>query len=414
MTDPASAELDRGVAVAGRGGSTEKARVAIVVTHPIQHFVPFYRGLSLQPDLDLCVFFGSRVGLDEYFDVEMNASFKWEMDLTSGYRHVFLPGAERIKSSSFFEMNNASVTRALKDFAPDVLVLYGYSTVMTLWTIAIALMRRTPILMISDSELLRGRAATVGGLKRWVLPWLARCVAGILTVGDNNEAYWASFGAPASKMFRTPFTIDEAVYRQVREERAARRQAVRASLGIAAEEVVFLTVGKLSKRKCPADVVAALRLARSAAPMRVMFAGDGDQRAELEREVGAAGLPVTILGFVNVNRLPDVYAAADVLVHPSASDPHPLVFSESACIGLPIISSDRVGAIGPTDVGRLGENALVYPFGDVERLAAIMSDLADDPGRRAEMGQASLRIFESQNLQASIGGLRAAVRSVLG
>src|SRR6201999_142811 len=132
---------------------------------PIQHFVPFYRGLSLQPDLDLCVFFGSRVGLDTYFDVEMNTTVKWDMDLTSGYRHVFLPGAERIKSSSFFEMNNASVVKALKDFAPDVVVLYGYSTLMTLWAIGSALLRRMPILLISDSELIRGRAPALGRLK---------------------------------------------------------------------------------------------------------------------------------------------------------------------------------------------------------------------------------------------------------
>ena len=148
--------------------------------------------------------------------------------------------------------------------------------------------------------------------------------------------------------------------------------------------------------------------------MRLVFAGDGDQRAALEREAADAGLPVTFLGFVNVDRLPDVYAAADVLVHASASDPHPLVFSESACIGLPIIASDRVGAVGPTDVARAGENTLVYPFGDVGALSEAMSALADDPKRRADMGRASTRIFESQDLAASVKGLRAAISAVLG
>jgi glycosyltransferase involved in cell wall biosynthesis len=405
---------DRADEIAGQTRSRAKPRVAIVATHPIQHFVPFYRALSLEPDLDLCVFFGSRIGLDEYFDAEMNASFKWEMDLTSGYRHVFLPDAGRIKSSSFFQMNNASVVRALTDYAPDIIVVYGYSNIMTLGVIAASIWRKTPILLISDSELLRDRAAALGRLKRMLLPELVKRVAGILTVGDNNEAYWASFGAPAAKMFRTPFTIDEAVYRGVRAGRAARRTAWRASCGIGPEDVVFLAVGKLSERKRPGDIVAALRQARSDTPMRLVFAGDGDQRAALERQVADGGLPVNFLGFVNVDRLPDVYAAADVLVHASASDPHPLVFSESACIGLPIIASDRIGAIGPTDIARVGENTLVFPFGDVGALAEAMSSLASDPNLRGEMGQASARIFESQDLAASVSGLRAAIGSVLG
>jgi glycosyltransferase involved in cell wall biosynthesis len=413
MTEP-TAEKDRASEVPGRSAPRAKPRVAVVATHPIQHFVPFYRALSLQPDLDLVVFFGSRIGLDEYFDAEMNASFKWEMDMTSGYHHVFLSNAGRIKSTSFFQMNNASVVRALKAFSPDLIIVYGYSNVMTLWAIAASIVRKTPILMISDSELLRGRAAALGRLKSLLLPELVKRVAAILTVGDNNEAYWASFGAPASKMFRSPFTIDEAAYRAVRDQRAARRVAWRRSAGIGPDEVLFLAVGKLSERKRPADIVAALRLARSSSPMRLVFAGDGDQRVALEREAAKANLPVTFLGFVNVDRLPDVYAAADVLVHASASDPHPLVFSESACIGLPIIASDRIGAIGPTDIARTGENTLVYPFGDVEALSEAMSQLATNPRRRAEMGQASMRIFESQDLAASIEGLRAAIRSVLG
>ena len=43
-------------------------RLAIVVTHPIQHFVPFYRALAADPGIDLHVLYGAPIGVKSYFD----------------------------------------------------------------------------------------------------------------------------------------------------------------------------------------------------------------------------------------------------------------------------------------------------------------------------------------------------------
>ena len=106
----------------------------------------------------------------------------------------------------------------------------------------------------------------------------------------------------------------------------------------------------------------------------------------LRTTVAAKKLPVTLLGFVNVDRLAEVYCAADILAHPSELDPHPLVLSEAACVGLPLLISDRVGAAGPTDIAREGENAVVYPCGDVRAL----TDAVLRFGRRAGDGRANV------------------------
>lgn len=391
-----------------------RLRIAIVATHPIQHFVPFYRALSLDPSLQVHVFFASRIGLDEYFDREMNVTVKWRMDLTSGYDHTFLPGADRIHESSFFKMNNLSLGAALDRFRPDAVVVYGYSNITALGTILGAILRRIPLLLISDSELLRERTTAIGWIKDRLLPILGASVFAVLTVGDRNEQYWTRFGVKPGRLFRTPFTIDETLYRDTQRQRDALRRAWRAEHAVGQDEVVFLAVGKLSNRKRQADVLAALRIAAKAGPLRVVLAGDGADRAALEAQAAEAGLPVTFLGFVNVDALPSVYAAADVLVHASSSDPHPLVFSEAACVGLPIIASDRIGAVGPTDIARVGENAVIYPVGDVERLAAAMTDLASDAALRAAMSEASLRIFDTQQASVSVNGLRTAARAAMG
>ncbi len=391
---------------------TDKWRLVILATHPIQHFVPLYRALQKEEALDLLVLYGSRIGLNSYFDREMNTRLSWAMDLTSGYTHAFLPEADRIKSSSFFALNNPSVARVLDKERPDALIVYGYSNLTVLRAILWASARHVPLLMISDSEVVHRRSSLKAAVKQVLLRLLAKRVGAFLTVGDNNESYWKCYGVPPEKMFRTPFTIDEDTYISARAQKEKIRDQWRQLHGIAQDEIVFLTVGKVSSRKRQKDLIDALVLARqiSDAAMRVVIAGDGFERRSIQMEVERLHLPVTMLGFVNVDELPKVYAACDVLVHTSARDPHPLVMSEAAAMGLPVIASDQVGAIGPTDILREGENALVFPVGDVAALAEKMVELGASAEKRNAMSHSSLRIFSSQDSDATKSGLFAALR----
>ena len=123
-------------------------------------------------------------------------------------------------------------------------------------------------------------------------------------------------------------------------------------------------------------------------------------------------MQAVLAGFVNVDQLPGYYCAADVLVHPSEHDPHPLVCSEAACIGLPMILSDRVGAAGPTDIARVGQNALVYPCGDVAALARAIAQLHGDDGLCQEMAARSLEIYTHCGLEVAARAVARAVAAV--
>lgn len=394
---------------------THRLRLAIVATHPIQHFVSFYRALSREADLKVHVLFGTSIGLNRYFDREMNTHVQWNMDLTSGYEHSFLPEADRITRTGFRSINNPTVWRHLSELAPDAVVVYGYASLTALRVMLWALVHGKPLLMISDSEPLHRRSLLVRSLKHMTLRPLAAAVAGFLTVGDNNEHYWTNYGVARRKMFRTPFSIDEASYLEARRNRSQVRAEWRQKHGISDGEIVFLSVGKLSERKRQGDMIRALGKARRTAsrPLRLVLAGDGDRRAELEAVARELSAPTTFLGFVNVDRLPAVYCAADVLVHAASTDAHPLVFSEGACVGLPIIVSDRVGAVGPSDIAQPGRNAAVFPACDVDGLADLMGQLAEDGTLRASMGAASIEVFGSQDMAASIAGLRRALAAII-
>ena len=389
-------------------------RIAILATHPIQHFVPFYRALARQQGFDTRVFYCSRIGVDTYFDREMNTSLQWNTDLTSGYEHVFLPEADSINQVSFRTINNPSIGDALSNFSPNVLVVYGYSNISVLRAIAWSLSRDVSVMMVADSALTHARPWYLDLAKKSLLPVILNRVAAFLTVGDSNEAYWRHYGISDDLFFRVPFTIDESTFLRARYERHFLSSLFRSEHGISKSDVVFLTVGKLSGRKRQCDAIDAIRiLARNGVTnVRLVVAGDGVERKILEENARIDQLPVIFLGFVNLNVLPAIYAAADVLVHPSEQDPHPLVCSEAACVGLPIIASDRVGAIGPTDIVRPGVNAMIHRVADVEGLADLMTKIATLDDLRRNLSAGAVEVFATQNLNTSLRGFRAAIASV--
>ena len=121
--------------------------------------------------------------------------------------------------------------------------------------------------------------------------------------------------------------------------------------------------------------------------MWAVFAGDGSLRATLEAHAERRGVSerLRFLGFVNQKGLPQVYAAADVLVLPSEHEPFGLVVNEAFCCGLPAIVSDACGAAG--DLVRDGETGFVISVGNVESLAGRLEVLAREPGLRRKLGE---------------------------
>src|SRR4051812_45313839 len=94
-------------------GGPRKARVAIVVSHPIQHFVPFYRALARQGEIDLRVFFASTFALKPSLDAGFNMMVQWDVDLLGGYEHEFFEGADEVKELTFRRIDNPRVGRKL-------------------------------------------------------------------------------------------------------------------------------------------------------------------------------------------------------------------------------------------------------------------------------------------------------------
>jgi spore coat protein SA len=100
----------------------------------------------------------------------------------------------------------------------------------------------------------------------------------------------------------------------------------------------------------------------------------------------AQHLPVRFLGFINQEKLPAYYAAADLFICPSQRpEAFGLVNLEAAAAGLPVIASDDWGireAIADQTSGLLISN-----YRDPSAFARAICDLLADPDRLQQLGK---------------------------
>lgn len=117
------------------------------------------------------------------------------------------------------------------------------------------------------------------------------------------------------------------------------RDAARARFGVAEHEFVVAWVGRFDAIK-RLDVVIRCAEIMSDRPCRFLLAGDGPDRASVERLIrtGSAGRRVTLLGWVENPY--EVLAAADAFVFPSRTEGRPNAVMQAMRAGLPIVASD--------------------------------------------------------------------------
>jgi len=158
------------------------------------------------------------------------------------------------------------------------------------------------------------------------------------------------------------------------------------------DEVVFLSVGRLQRRKGHDLVLKALaELRRSTAAIRYVIVGDGPHRQQLESDTAALGLG-DVVRFAGEARDEDLhfwYAAADVFVLPNRSDGvdfegFGIVFLEAAAAGLPVIGG-RSGGV-PEAVAE-GTTGLLVSGEDASELARAMAHYATSRDARRHSGE---------------------------
>ena len=150
----------------------------------------------------------------------------------------------------------------------------------------------------------------------------------------------------------------------------------------------IVTAGRLSEQKNHAMLISAVsRLTPMHPEICVDIYGEGQLRGSLQRQIDETGLKEKIYLHGNVSDLHHKIATADIFVMTSEFEGLSNALLEAMMLGVPCITTDYPGA----DEAILdGENGLVVPRGNTDKLAeAIIKILLDDK-LRAQLSQNAL------------------------
>jgi glycosyltransferase involved in cell wall biosynthesis len=334
---------------------------------------------------------------------------RWDVPLFDGYDSESLPMGERTARRPDLLLSK------IREFRPDaIVIMLSYLDPIALEVVAIARLLRIPILWRTDAnDVSKNRKPLKHAARAALLRAIYALSDGFLAIGKLNREHYLRHGASPRRIFRTPYNIDDELFERGRARWAPERRQLRASFGLDDDHFLFMFTGKFLRLKDPLAILRAAAIAREPNRVAVALIGTGelfDEAKKLASELlpGRHILP----GFVNQSALARYYVMADAAVLPSHADAWGLVVNEAQLFSLPVIASDKTGAV--PDLVIEDKTGYVFPAGDVSALADAMSDLMSNPEKAQRLGKNARELALTCSTAESCRGIVSAVRELRG
>ncbi|MBV6641976.1 MAG: glycosyltransferase family 4 protein [Cyclobacteriaceae bacterium] len=351
-------------------------KLAIVLTHPVQYYVPIFQMLSNRGKVHPKVFYTWSQWESENFDKDFKMSIRWDIPLFEGYEYEFVENiATHPGIYSFDGIRNPTLLSRIMDFGADTVLVFGWNYQSHL-TLMRKLKGKIPVYFRGDSTLLDEKRGVRTFLRRIWLKWVYRYVDKVFYVGQKNKAYFKAHGLKENQMVYAPHVIDN--------QRFAGHQNGdwKSRLGLQSGDIVVLFVGKFESKKNPLLLMDAI-LESQRDDIKLIMVGSGELHTEIENRANSE--KVILLPFQNQSKMPEIYGMGDILCLPSQGpgETWGLAVNEAFACGLPAMVSDKVGCY--SDLIIEGQTGFVFESGNKGQLIQIIESL--DKLRLKEMGE---------------------------
>ena len=202
-------------------------------------------------------------------------------------------------------------------------------------------------------------------------------------------------GVPESKLRKVPYGVDLRRFEKVADPDP--------------EGFQVLFVGQVAFRKGVPDLIEAFRiLQHSKKRLRIV----GTMRPEMARYLRGQHLSddIDFVGRVPQPQLKQIMSRSHVMVLPSVEEGLAYVQAQALACGCPVIGTPNSGA---EDLFADGEEGFIVPIRDPRAIADRLQLLADDPQRRAAMGEAALQRVKALGGWAEYGNRMAQIMNDL-
>ena len=340
-----------------------------------------------------------------------------------GFEKISLPPTN-LSGRQERRLLRSALEQTLESCAPDVVFVNGWGDFMSLETISWAMRRGCKLVVMSETRRSDGARSILGEwLKRRVVKL---CDAG-LCGGESHRSYLEELGLPKDRAALGYNAVDNEFFGKIQN-----------GIGIS-DCPYFLASNRFVERKNLGRLIEAYaRYVNWFSGQRkriwpLVLMGDGKLRADMEALARKLGLEilagdiqlnsyklktacegglVVFPGFRQIDELLEFYAGAGAFVHPALLEPWGLVINEAMASGLPILSSNNVGAA--EELLKEGINGFSFDPRNIEELASVLKRMADlTPEQRKSMGAASRKIVSEWGPKRFAQGAREAMEKAM-
>lgn len=371
-------------------------KLAIVITHPIQYYVPVFQLLAKQCLLKVFYTWGKDGAIAKY-DPDFKQVISWDLPLLDGYEYEFLENHSKTPGSHHFGgIKNKDLISKVADFNPDAILFYGWA-----YQSHLSAMRyfkgKIPIWFRGDSTLLNDNGGLKSFARKLLLKWIYKHISKAFYVGTSNKAYFEKFGLKNNQLKFAPHAIDN---NKFREDYGLAAKHLRETLGISVKDSLILFAGKLENRKNPELLLKAF-IQLNLENTHLLFVGNGqlEQRLIEKRDASTKFIMTNIhfMDFQNQSRMPIVYQACDLFCLPSQSETWGLVINEAMACKKAVLVSDRVGCI--QDLVKSGINGEIFKSNNLSDLKSKLKILIKNKSILVRMGIESLEMIKAWSFE---------------
>jgi glycosyltransferase involved in cell wall biosynthesis len=373
-------------------------KLAVVVSHPIQYYVPVFQQLA--QSVALCVFY--TLGKPTNYDHGFQHEVAWDLPLLEHYEFVFLKNtARKASSSKFLGIINPKAIPTITAYQPDCLLIYGWAH-YSHFQLLRHFKDRIPILFRGDSVCLNPSSYLKTVIKKNFLRWIYHHIDIALFVGSNNKDYFQRAGLKEEQLVFAPHAVDNCRF----SERSSRLH-LRSKLQIKTQDLLVLYAGKITVKKGVQLLIEAF-IAAGLPGVQLLICGAGKLKAKLIKRYGNQK-NLHFLPFQNQQQMPELYHSCDLFCLPSDSESWGLSINEAMAAGKPILCSDRTGAAADL-VSPI--NGAIFKSGNLKDLQRKLTQLCSQVDRLRAMGKISKDLIQYWCFDQQVKQIHEAIKSV--
>ncbi|WP_299778178.1 glycosyltransferase family 4 protein [uncultured Formosa sp.] len=383
-------------------------KLAIVTTHPIQYYAPWFRLMAERQNVAIKVFYTWSQAAEEVKDKTFGRTIKWDIPLLEGYTYEFInnisadPGTHHKNGIDCPELNDK-----INNWKPDAILIFGWYLKSHLNAMTY-FKGKIPVWFRGDSTLLDDSPGIRQVLRKYYLTYIYKSIDKAFYVGSQNKAYFKSVGLKESQLILAPHAIDNARFNDSENDNyEGLALNWRKELGYASDDLVVLFAGKFESKKQPDFLLKAVQKANETrqTPLKLLMVGHGPLENEL-LVLAKNDSNIKFIPFQNQSKMPILYRLGNVFCLPSKGpgETWGLAVNEAMASSRPVIVSTKVGCA--SDVVKIGENGYVFDYHDEPALLDIFNTLSIS--NLKTMGEVAQKDIKKWNFTAIVEALEDA------